>query len=57
MECHLTTAKSDARTIVTQRENPIGQLIGVRIRAEIRVVAMNAVSTVLTSIASATHAC
>ena len=43
--------------MVTQRENPIGQLIGVRIKAEIRVAAMNAISTVITSIASATHAC
>jgi hypothetical protein len=50
-------AKSDTRTMMTQRENPIGQLIGVRIKAEIRVVAMNAISTVLTSIASVTRAC
>ena len=55
VECHLTTAKSDTRTMVTQRENPIGQLIGVRIKAEIRVAAMNAISTVIASIASATQ--
>ena len=53
MECHLTTAKSDAKTMMTQMEIPIGQFIGARIKADIRVVAMNAVSTALLSIASA----
>ena len=43
--------------MMIQRENPVGQLIGVKIKAEIRVDAMNAISTVLTSIASTTHAC
>jgi hypothetical protein len=49
-------ANSDTRTMMTQRENPNGQIIGVRIKAEMRVVAMKANSKVLTSMASATHA-
>jgi hypothetical protein len=57
VECHLTMAKSDARTTMTQSAKPIGQLIGVRIKAEIRVVAMKVISTVLISITSAARAC
>jgi hypothetical protein len=37
-------AKSDAKTMMTQRENPNGQLIGVKTKAKIRVDAMNAIS-------------
>ena len=50
-------ARSDVRTMMTQRENPIGQLIGVRIKAEIKVEATNAISTLLISMASVTRAC
>jgi hypothetical protein len=46
---------SDTRTTRTQRENPNSQFIGIRISAEIKVVAMNVTSTVLASMASATH--
>ncbi len=41
--CHLTTATSDAATMMIQEANPKGQCLGTRINAVRMVVAMNAI--------------
>ena len=48
LECHLTTANSDATTMMIQKANPKGQYFGVKINAvRMVVVAMNAIRAVL----------
>jgi hypothetical protein len=47
LECHLTTANSDATTMMIQKANPKGQYFGVKINAVKMVVVMNAINAVL----------
>jgi hypothetical protein len=47
LECHLTSVKSDATTMTTQRMNPKGQYIGAMINAVKVMVAMNAIRATL----------